>query len=138
MRWSASAAVERLRNLAGASERFDIPAAELLPTQLEAANELLQDRIDKIRLLRNRADQGGMSKIREPADIVPLLFAHTAYKSYPEGWLSEQKWDRMGKWLETVSTHPVTGIDSRAVRNIDEWIERLGAAGHFVSCSSGR
>src|SRR5437879_2322664 len=101
------AAVERLKKLADARDRFDIPASELLPTQLEAANELLQDRINKIRLLRNRAETGGVEAIREPADIIPLLFAHTAYKSYPEGWLTEQKWDRLGKWLETISTHPV-------------------------------
>ena len=136
-RLKIGAAVEQLKSLAEASDRFDIPAAELLPTQLEAANELLQDRIDKIRLLRNRAESGGIRTIREPADIVPLLFAHTAYKSYPEGWLTEQKWDRLGKWLETVSTHPVVGVDTATVRDIDDWIERLEAAGHFVSCSSG-
>jgi hypothetical protein len=131
------AAVERLRRLAEAPDRFDIPASELLPTQLEAADELLQDRINKIRLLRNRAETGGVDAIREPPDVVPLLFAHTAYKSYPESWLTEQKWDRLGKWLETVSTHPVGGVDTAAVRNIDDWIARLAAAGHFVSCSSG-
>ena len=47
------------------------------------------------------------------ADIVPLLFAHTAYKSYPEGWLVEQKWDRMGRWLDTVSTHRVEPMDTQ-------------------------
>ncbi len=133
----AGAAVERLTNLAAAHDRFDIPVAELLPTQLEAVNELLRDRIDKIRLLRHRAQSGGVSEVREPADIIPLLFAHTAYKSYPEAWLTEQKWDRLGKWLETVSTHPVTGVDTTAARDIDEWIARLGAAGHFLSCTSG-
>ncbi len=136
-RLKTGAAVQRLKNLLDAPDRFDLPAAELLPTQLEAANELLQDRIEKIRLLRNRAESGGISTIREPADIVPLLFAHTAYKSYPEGWLTERKWDRLGKWLETVSTHPVVGVDTNAVRDIDDWIARLEAAGHFVSCSSG-
>ena len=136
-RMKMGAAVERLTKLADAGDRFDIPAAELLPTQLEAANELLLDRINKIRLLRNRAETGGVSAVREQAHIVPLLFAHTAYKSYPEGWLTERKWDRLGKWLETVSTHPIVGVDTASVRNIDDWIEKLQAAGHFVSCSSG-
>lgn len=136
-RMTMGAAVERLKKLAEAPNRFDIPAAELLPTQLEAANELLQDRINKIRLLRNRAESGAVSAIREPADVVPLLFAHTAYKSYPEGWLTERKWDRLGKWLETVSAHPIVGVDTAKVRTIDDWIAQLEAAGHFVSCSSG-
>jgi hypothetical protein len=130
-------AVERLKALVDAPDRFDFSTAELLPTQLEAANELLQDRIGRIRLLRNRAETGGVSVIRTPSDIVPLLFAHTAYKSYPEGWLTEQKWDRLGKWLESVSSRPIAGVDTSNVRNIDDWIGRLEAAGHFVSCSSG-
>jgi hypothetical protein len=133
----AGTAVERLKALVDARDRFDLSAAQLLPTQLEAVNELLQDRVGRIRLLRNRAESSGVSVVRGPSDIVPLLFAHTAYKSYPEGWLTEQKWDRLGKWLETVSSHPVAGVDTSRVRNVDEWIGRLEAAGHFVSCSSG-
>lgn len=136
-RMSAGSAVERLKRLAGAPDRFDLSAADLMPTQLAAANELLQDRIGRIRLLRNRAETGGITQILTLTDIVPLLFAHTAYKSYPEGWLAEQKWDRLGKWLESVSSHPVAGVDISHVRDIDDWIDRLQAAGHFVSCSSG-
>jgi hypothetical protein len=133
----ADSAVEQLKALAGAPDRFNLSAADVLPTQLAAANELLQDRVGRIRLLRNRAEAGGVTTIREVTDIVPLLFAHTAYKSYPEGWLTQQKWDRLGKWLETVSSHPVAGVDISQVRDIDEWIAKLQAAGHFVSCSSG-
>jgi hypothetical protein len=136
-RLKTSTAVERLRKLVDAPDRFDLPLAEVEPTQLQAADELLQDRIGKIRLLQNRAETGGVKAIREPADIVPLLFAHTTYKSYPESWLTEQKWDRLVKWLDTVSTHRVVGIDTANVSDIDDWIRRLEAAGHFVSCSSG-
>jgi hypothetical protein len=70
-------------------------------------------------------------------DIVPLLFAHTAYKSYPEDWLIEHRWDRLRKWLDTVSTHRVKPMDTGDVRNLDDWLQRLEAHGHFVSCSSG-
>jgi hypothetical protein len=133
----AGSAVERLKMLAAAPDRFDLSAADLLPAQLAAANELFQDRIGRIRLLRNRAETGGITQIRELTDIVPLLFAHTAYKSYPADWLSERKWNRLGKWLESVSSHPVAGVDISHVRDIDDWIDRLRAAGHFVSCSSG-
>jgi hypothetical protein len=133
----AGSAAERLKLLAGAPDRFDLSAADLLPAQLAAANELLQDRIGRIRLLRNRAETGGITQIRELSDLVPLLFAHTAYKSYPAEWLTERKWDRLGKWLESVSSYPVAGVDVSHVRDIDDWIDRLQAAGHFVSCSSG-
>jgi hypothetical protein len=130
-------AVERLTNLVDAKDRHDIPLAELLSVQIEAANERLNERVGAIRLLANRAETAGIRKISSRADIVPLLFAHTAYKSYPEAWLSQGKWDRMGQWLDTVSTHRVKGVDTAGISDIDEWLERLAANGHFISCSSG-
>jgi hypothetical protein len=130
-------AVERLLRLIDAPNRFYIPLSELRAAQIEAANERFQERKGPIKLLAYRAQEAGLSEVRDYADLVPLLFAHTTYKSYPEGWLTEQKWDRMGKWLQTLSTHHVEGVNASYVRDIDDWIGRLEAAGHYVSCSSG-
>lgn len=130
-------AVEKLTALVAADNRYDIAYEDLRPLQIAAANERLQERVGKIKLLGHRAKEAYITQIRDMAEIVPLLFAHTTYKSYPEGWLTEQKWDRLGKWLETVSSHKVEGIDTNGIANIDDWIGRLEAAGHFVSCSSG-
>lgn len=132
-----SSAVERLTRLADAPDRFDIPLADLRASQIEAANERFQERKSAIKLLGHRAEETGLTAVRDHADLVPLLFAHTAYKSYPEAWLMEQQWDRMSRWLQTVSTRPITDIDTTNVRDIDDWIGRLEAAGHYVSCSSG-
>lgn len=69
--------------------------------------------------------------------MVPLLFPHSVYKSYPESFLIEEKWDRLGKWLGTVSPYAISPIDTSDIADIDDWIGRLQAAGHYVSCSSG-
>lgn len=130
-------ATRRLTGLIADKGRYDIAHADLLPLQLEAADEIFQDRLDHIRLLRNRAETGGVTAIRGLEDIVPILFAHTTYKSYPETWLTEKRWDRLGKWLDTVSANRVHGIDLEGVGDFDDWLERLEAKGHFVSCSSG-
>lgn len=130
-------AVERLLNLSQTPARFDLALAELRALQIEAMNERFEERRDAIRLLAHRAREAGITAVRDPADVVPLLFAHTAYKSYPEGWLSEGRWERLGRWLETVSTHRIEGVSTADVRDIDDWIARLEGAGHFVSCSSG-
>jgi hypothetical protein len=129
--------VDRLVSLVDTENPFGVPFSEVLPRQLEAINERFKDRVEKIKLLQNRAETGGITKIRRMADIVPLLFAHTAYKSYPEGWLTEKKWDRMGRWLDTVSTNRVEPMDTRKIEGLDEWLQRLESAGHYVSCSSG-
>jgi hypothetical protein len=131
------AAVERLTKLVTGEDRFTIPHSDLLDTQVEAMNERFQERRDQIKLLRFRANEGNVTEIRSRDDMVPLLFPHTAYKSYPESFLTEQKWDRLGKWLGTVSTYPISPIETDDIDDIDVWIERLEAAGHYVSCSSG-
>jgi hypothetical protein len=132
-----TSATQRLVDLVGADGCFDIAPADLLPVQLEAANERLQSQIGGIGLLANRVASAQITEVNEPADLVPLLFAHTTYKSYAEGWLNECRWDRMGRWLATVSTRPVEGLDTDRVESLDDWIKRLETIGHYLSCSSG-
>jgi len=129
--------VERLVRLVDAENPFGMPFPEVLPRQLEAVQERFKDRVEKIKLLQNRAEAGGITAIRGMADVVPLLFAHTAYKSYPESWLIEQKWDRLGRWLDTVSTNRVLPMDTQGIEGLDHWLLRLEDQHHYVSCSSG-
>jgi hypothetical protein len=130
-------AVEKLTGLANAADRFAYAPSDIRATQIEALNERFQDRREKIRLLAHRAREADTVEVRAVEDIVPLLFPHTAYKSYPESFLTEEKWDRLGKWLGTVSTYPVAPMDPASIHGIDDWIAKLEANGHFVSCSSG-
>lgn len=129
-------ATQALLDYAGREDRYEKSAAELLPLQLEAINARFKERLSEIKLLQNRADTGGITEIKSAADVVPLLFAHTAYKSYPENWLFEGKWDRLGRWLSTVSTGDVALPDGE-IANFDDWLKRLEEQGHFVGCSSG-
>jgi hypothetical protein len=105
--------------------------------QVAAINERLQEQRGKIKLVDMRAKEAGVDKVRSLEDAVPLLLPHTAYKSYPESFLKEKKWDRLTKWLGTVSAYPTNNVDLSDVREIDDWVEACGRAGHFVSCSSG-
>lgn len=130
-------AVQRLVKLVGADDCFDIDPIDLLPVQLEAANERLVAQAQRIPLLANRAESGGIEDIAQPADLVPLLFAHTTYKTYAEGWLNDGRWDRMGRWLATVSTRDVEGLDTAGVETLDDWLKELETVGHYLSCSSG-
>jgi hypothetical protein len=129
--------VEKLTGLIAADDRFAIPHTDLREAQVAAMNERFQERRERIKLLGHRAVEANCTEIRVTEDAVPLLFPHTAYKSYPEAWLIGEKWDRMSKWLGTISSYPIAPIDASDVRDIDDWIARLEAAGHFVSCSSG-
>ncbi|MET0587351.1 MAG: hypothetical protein ABWZ75_02415 [Novosphingobium sp.] len=122
------------RHNAGA---HDIPYEEIRAAQVAAMNERLQERIDRIRLVSLRAQEAGITEVRSLDEVVPLLLPHTAYKSYPESFLSDRRWDRLTKWLGTVSAYPTNDVDLEGIGDIDDWIGRLEQAGHFVSCSSG-
>ncbi|MGF7234367.1 MAG: hypothetical protein ACQSGP_05330 [Frankia sp.] len=132
-----SAAIAKLTRLVDAEDRFDHSHADLRETQVEALDERFQERKDRIKLLGHRAREAGITEIRGRDEMVPLLFPHGVYKSYPESFLIERKWDRLGAWLGTVSPHPISPIETAHIRDIDDWIDRLQARGHYVSCSSG-
>lgn len=129
--------LDQLLALRDEPTRFDTPPDELLGTQLEAVRERFEAQLETIPLLRNRADAGGVSTIADRADLVPLLFAHNTYKSYNESWLGDGKWDRMARWLQTVSTFDAGEQSFDGVDDIDAWIERLEDTGRYVSCTSG-
>jgi hypothetical protein len=130
-------AVDRLLEYQRRDDCYTVPFSEVHDLQIAAMNERLHERVDRIRLVRFRAEEAGVGQIRDFGDVVPLLLPHTAYKSYPENFLIEEKWDKLTKWLGTVSSYPVDDTKLDGIRDVDEWIERLELAGHPVSCSSG-
>jgi hypothetical protein len=127
-----ASATGRLMELIGDTGCYDVAPEDLLAEQLAAANERLDEQIGKIGLLANRAESAGVREIKRSADLVPLLFAHTTYKSYAEGWLTDGQWERMGRWLNTVSTRPVEGINFDGVETLDGWIKQLESIGHYL------
>ena len=132
-----ASALEQLVGLRDAPERHDIPLEDIRSLQIEAANERFESRIGQIPLLANRASSAGIDKVSSVQDLVPLLFAHNTYKTYAEPWLQEGQWDRMAKWLQTVSTYQVDGRSFTEVADLDDWVTQLEAQGLFVGCSSG-
>jgi len=130
-------AVERLTRLVEAPDRYDIPFGDLRAAQIRAMNERFQERKSHIKLVEHRAREAGIREVRSHEEVVNLLLPHTAYKSYPEGWLAQQRWDRLSKWLDTVSAHRIPVNEVSRADDVDGWIEKLAAQGFFVSCSSG-
>ena len=129
--------VERLTRLVEAQDRYNIPFADLRGAQIAALNERFQEQKGRIKLVAHRAQEAGVAEVRSHKDVVGLLLPHTAHKSYPESWLVGKRWDRLSRWLDTVSPHrvPVGRVSDAA--DVDEWIGKLADNGFFVSCSSG-
>ncbi len=90
---------------------YEISAADLRETQIAAMNERLQEQGHAIKLVAMRAKDAGITEISELADAVQLLLPHTAFKNYPESFLTDKRWDRLTRWLATVSAHPTDNVD---------------------------
>src|SRR5918999_4874660 len=107
--------IQLLDLVADPDAAYDQPAGDLAPARLRAADELFQERRLQIPLLAKRADEAGIDKIEDFGDLVPLLFAHTVYKSYPQSFYDNGRWDRMPQWLNTLSVTDVTDVDVAGV-----------------------
>jgi len=116
---------------------FDLAFEDIRALQLAALSERFAEGVERIKLVRQRAEDAGITEIRSLGDIVPLLLPHTAYKSYPESFLTGKRWDRLTRWLATVSSMSTDGIDLDGVEDVDGWIAACEKAGLFVSCTSG-
>jgi hypothetical protein len=130
-------ATERLTQRVGTADCYNIPFEELRRAQVEAMNERFQERKDAIKLLGHRAREANLTQVRSHDEVVQLLFPHTAYKSYPENFLMDRRWDRLAKWLDTVSTYRVAPQSATQIKDVDDLVEKLQESGHYVSCSSG-
>jgi hypothetical protein len=111
--------------------------ADIAALQLKAAQELFEERREQIPIVRKRADEAGIVAISTFDDLVPLLLAHTVYKSYPASFIENGRWDRMLTWLNTLSVADTTNVDVAGVADVDQWIDRLWQAGHRVLATSG-
>jgi hypothetical protein len=129
--------VETLTGLSALDNPVGGTREELEPLWLDAIEQRFQECRGRVRILDQLAEKAGITKISTLDDVVPLLFAHTAYKSYPESFIDRGQWDRMNLWLNTLSKVPVEGVDPAGIADADDWIKRLHAAGHYVFATSG-
>lgn len=130
-------AVDEVKTFVGESDPYRHGGPELDALQLRAIRQLFARRRGEISVLDRRARDLGIEHITTTRDLVPLLFAHQTYKSYPDSFVTQNKWALMNRWLTTLSTNPVGGIDVSDVTDTDAWVARLSGHGHHVLLSSG-
>lgn len=110
---------------------------DLTRLQLRAASERLVDQRGSMRALDYRANEVGIEAISTLEHLVPLLFTHSTYKTYPDSFIGQGKWNLLSTWLDTVSTCDVSKVDVTDVADLDAWIDRLAEAGITIIASSG-
>lgn len=84
-----------------------------------------KEHYESIEMLRTLADCLGVTELKEFNDVVPLFFAHTAFKSYPASLLDGKRIDLMTRWLNKLTSYDLSTVDVSDCNSIDEWIECL-------------
>lgn len=106
-------------------EVFRLTRAQIDTFQKHWAVKRFNELRPNIPFLDKLAKEHGIDKVQEVDDILPLLFAHTVYKSYPMSYLERNRFDRLTKWLSGLTATDLSHIDASAVESIDDWIDLL-------------
>lgn len=121
------------------------PLEELLALTADdvrsAQQEALRLRFDSLRPqlepLDKLAAQQGVDRIEEIDDVLPVLFDHRVYKSYPLSLIEKRQFPRLTAWLGRLTTHDLTAIPLDGVNSVDDWLTRLDEHGMIVGHSTG-
>ena len=118
------------------TEMGDFPRDEMEALQLSALQQRFAEMRDNIPMLKKLADEQGVTEINEFDDVVPLLFEHTMYKSYPASLLEKGRFAQINKWLNKLTTHDISGVDVSECESIDGWLLKMEAETDLRICHS--
>jgi len=102
-----------------------VPVDELRHLQLSALRMRFAELRDAIPVLTTMADESAISAIESLDDVVPLLFQHSVYKSYPISLLVKNKFTALTRWLDRLTTADLRNVDVSGCDSIDSWLEIL-------------
>ncbi len=102
-----------------------MPQAEVDAFQLKVLQQRFNDLKDKVVTLGKLAEIQGVDAITTLDDVVPILFQHTAYKSYPMSLLEKGKFKQLTQWLNKLTAHDLSNLDVSGCQSIDDWFQAL-------------
>ncbi len=124
-----------------ATKIWSMPRADREAMQLDGLKLRFSQLRESVGYLKKLADRQGVDAIETINDVVPLLFEHTVYKSYPSSLLEKSRFPMINSWLGKLTTVPIGQIDVSKCDSIDSWIATMDAESdlciHHSSGTSG-
>jgi hypothetical protein len=109
------------------TDKFSLDPKELAEIQLAGLQLRFRELLGRIPLLQRVAEDQKLTDIRRTEDGALLLLPHTLYKSYPLSAIEGARFDVMTRWLGTLTSIDISGVDASKCECIDEWIDALDA-----------
>jgi hypothetical protein len=110
---------------AGYDEGYALSAKDRDAAQLAAMAMRFETLKPRIPALCRIAAEQGIERIATFDDVAPLMFPHTVYKSYPLSFLEQGRFDRLTRWLGSLTATDLSGVELTGVETIDGWIGAL-------------
>jgi hypothetical protein len=108
-----------------ASERFSIPSEELEELHLQGIQARFSELAGHIPVVARLAQNQSIGGIRQLSDAAALLLRNTVYKSYPLSLLEKAQFPALTRWLNGLTTHDLSSVDTSRCETIDDWIMLL-------------
>jgi hypothetical protein len=105
---------------------------EIDALQLAGLKQRFAELRERIPTLKKLADAQGIDRIDQLHDVVPLMFEHTVYKSYPPSLLEKRQYAHINRWLGKLVTPEVAqelaAADVSGCEGLDDWFATMDAA----------
>lgn len=106
-----------------------MPAEQIDTLQLAGLKRRFALLRDRIAVLKKLADAEGIERIEQLDDVVPLLFEHTLFKSYPPSLLENNNFAAINRWLGKLVVPElaaqIAAVDVSACTGLDDWFETM-------------
>jgi len=113
-----------------------VPRGLLEELQTEALSMRFEQQKERILTLSKLAGRQGITRVGEFNDVLPLLFEHTIYKSYPTYLLEKGQFDKLTTWLNRLTPHDLSQVDASGCDSIHSWLDLLCAETELDPVSS--
>jgi hypothetical protein len=106
--------------------------------QLEGLAVRFEQHVNSVPMVAKLAARQKITHLEDFGDVVPLLFEHTMYKSYPLALLERRQFGRLTDWLARLTSVDLSVADVSGCVSIDSWLDVLAAETDLdVSHTSG-
>ena len=105
--------------------------------QLAALKKRFDHLSQEVAALGKLARREGVGTIDRLEDVLPVLFDHRVYKSYPISIIEKRDIGKLNSWLNRLTTHDLTALDLSGIATVEGWLDRLDEYGMLVGHSTG-
>lgn len=118
-------------------ELFSLSRADVEGPQREVLIRRFEALRPTVNALDKLASRQGVDRIDTVDDVIPVLFDHRVYKSYPLSLIEKRQFTRLTAWLRRLTQHDITRVPLDGVNSVDDWLCRLDEHGMIIGHSTG-